>query len=61
MTDQPATSEEHNQGQIPPAQTKAPEIPALQTPLNEEISKKRGRKEDTPISGPIEQPRAKRQ
>jgi len=52
MTDQ--------QEKIPPVQTKAPEIPALQTPLNEEKGKKRDREETTPISGPAEQPGAKR-
>ena len=40
MTDQPATSKEQGQGQVPPAQTKAPEIPTLQTPLNEGKIKK---------------------
>ena len=53
MTDQ--------QGKIPSVQTKAPEIPALKTPLNEEKGKKRDREESTPISGPAEQPGAKRQ
>ena len=46
MTDQ--------QDQIPPVQTKAAKIPALQTPLNEEKGKKRDREEATPISGPAE-------
>jgi len=50
-----------HQGQIPPVQTKAAEIPTLQTPLNEEKGKKRDREEATPISGPAEQPRTKRQ
>lgn len=40
------------QEQIPPVQTKAAEIPALQIPLNEEKGKKRDREEATPISGP---------
>ena len=35
--------------------------PVLQTPLNEEKGKKRDREEATPISGPAEQPGAKRQ
>jgi len=61
MTDQPATSKEQGQGQAPRAQTKAPEIPMLQTPLNEERGKKRERQEDTPISGPHEKPGEKRQ
>ena len=47
MTDQPATAKEQGQGQDPPAQTKAPEIPILQTPLNDERGKKRDRQEDT--------------
>lgn len=42
------------QGQIPLVQTRAPEIPELRTPLNEEKDKKRDREEATPISGPIE-------
>lgn len=54
-------SREQNKGQIPPAQTRAPEIPALQTPPNEERSKKRDREEATSISGPTEQPGVKRQ
>ena len=61
MTDQPATSKEQGQGQVPPTQTKAPETPALQTPLNEERGKKRDRQEDTLIGGSEEQPGEKRQ
>lgn len=61
MTDQLAISKEQGQGQGPSTQIKAPEIPALQTPLNEERGKKRDRQEDTPISGPAEQPGEKRQ
>lgn len=53
MTDQ--------QGKIPPVQTKAADIPALQTPINEERGKKRDREEATPISGPAEQPGEKMQ
>jgi len=49
------------QGQIPPVQTKATEITALQNPLNKEKGKKRDREEGTPISGPAEQPGTKRQ
>lgn len=49
------------QEENPPVQTKAPEIPALQTPLNEEKGKKRDREEATPISVPAEQLGAKRQ
>ena len=61
MTDQPATSKEQVQGKIPPIQTKEPEIPALQTPLNEEKGRNRDREEATPVSGLVEQPGAKRQ
>lgn len=60
MTNQLTTSQKQSQGKIPPAQTKAIEIPALQTPLNEEKGKKRDREEGTPISGPTEQPGEKR-
>jgi len=42
-------------------QTEIPQIRILQTPLNEERSKKRDREETTPISGSIEPPQAKRQ
>ena len=41
MEEQPTTSKEHSQGQAPSLQAQAPEVPALQTPLPEEISKKR--------------------
>jgi len=61
MTDPPTTSKEQGQGQAPSLQTKAPEVPALQTPPNEERSKKRDREETTPTSGSTEQPEAKRQ
>lgn len=61
MTDQPTVSKEHGQGQNPLVQTKAPEVPTLQTPLNEEKGKKRDREETTPVSGPAEQTKAKRQ
>jgi len=61
MKDQPTMSKEQSEGKIPPAQTKALEVPALQTPLNEERSKKRDREDATPISGPAEQPGEKRQ
>jgi len=40
--------------------TKIPHIPVLQTPLNEERSKKRDRGETTPTSGSTEPPKAKR-
>jgi len=43
MVDQPDTSKEQSQGQDPLTQTKVPEIPVLQTPLNEERAKKRER------------------
>ena len=61
MLDQPASSKQQGQGKIPPVQTKAPEVPTLQTPLNEEKGRKRDREETTPVSGPAEQPGAKRQ
>lgn len=61
MTDQPTSSKEQGQGKIPPAQTKAPKIPTLQIPLNEEKGRKRDREETTPVSGLAEQPVAKRQ
>lgn len=61
MIDQPTTSKEQGQGKDPPSQTKAPEIPILQTPLNEERGKKRDRQEDTSIIGPEEKPGEKRQ
>lgn len=56
MTNQPAISKKQGQEQGPSTQTKALEIHELQTPLNEERGKKRDRQEDTPISGPVEQP-----
>lgn len=61
MEDQPDTSKEQGQGKVPPAQTKAPEVPILQTPQNEEKSKKRDREEGTPTSGSAEPPGEKRQ
>ena len=51
-TEQQAMTDQ--QGQIPSVQTKAAEIPALQTPLNEEKGKKRDIEEATLISGPVE-------
>ena len=56
MTDHPTSSQQQGQGKIPTAQTNAPEIPVLQTPLNEQKGRKRDREEATPISGPTEQP-----
>jgi len=61
MTDQPTSSKQQGQGQIPLVQTKAPEVPALQTPLNEQKGTKRDREETTPVSGPAEKPGEKRQ
>jgi len=61
MADQPDTSKEKSQGQGPSTQTMVPEIPVLQTPLNEERGKKRDRQEDTPVSGPAEKQGEKRQ
>lgn len=61
MKDQPTSSKQQAQGKIPPAQTKAPEMPTLQNPLNEEKGRKRDREETTPVTGPTEHPEAKRQ
>lgn len=61
MTDQLTSSKKQSQGKIPLSQTKASEILALQTPINEEKGRKRDRKEDTPITRPAEQLEAKRQ
>lgn len=61
MTNQPTTSKEQAQGKAPSLQTEAPQVPALQTPLNEERSKKWDREETTPASGSTKQPEAKRQ
>jgi len=61
MVEQPTTSKEQSQGKTPPLQTKAPQIPALQTPLNEERSKKRQSEETTPTGGSTEPPWAKTQ
>ena len=60
MTGQPATSKEQSQEKVSQDQAKAAEIPALQTPLNEERGKKRDREEATHIGGPVEQLGAKR-
>ena len=61
MAEQPAISKEQGQGQAPPLQTEIPQIPLLQTPLNEERSKKRDQGETTPTSESTEPPQAKRQ
>ena len=61
VTEQPTTSKVQGQGQAPPQQAEASQIPALQTPLNEERGKKRDREETTPPSGSAQQPEAKRQ
>lgn len=55
MTDQPTSSKQQGQGKITHVQTKAPEVPTLQTHLNEEKGKKRDREETTPVSGLAEQ------
>lgn len=59
MAGQPDTSKEQGQGQGPSTQTNVPEIPVLQTPLNEERTNKRERHEDTP--GSAQQQGEKRQ
>jgi len=61
MADQPNSAEGKNQGQGPSTQTKAPEIPVLQTPLNEERAKKRDMQEETPTGVSAEQQGEKRQ
>lgn len=61
MKDQPTSSKQQGQGEIPSAHTKALEIPALQTPLNVEKGRKRDQEEATPITGPTKQPEVKRQ
>ena len=57
---QPSTSTDQTQGKAPSQQTGPPQIPVLQTPLNEERGKKRDREEVTPPSGSTQQPEAKR-
>ena len=61
MTEQPETSKEQCQGQIPPTQISEPEISILQTPLNIEKGKKREVETTTPIGGSSEQQDVKRQ
>lgn len=60
MADRPDTAKEQSQGQAPSTQAKVTEIPVLQTTLNEERTKKRDRKEETPTGGCIEQQGEKR-
>jgi len=60
MADRRDSAEGQNQGQGPSTQTKAPEIPVIQTPLNEERAKKRDRQEETPIGVSVEQQGEKR-
>lgn len=57
MADQPDASK----GQGPSTQTKVPKIPVLQTPVNEEIAKKRDRQKETPTGGSEEHQGEKRQ
>jgi len=52
---------EKGQEQIPLTQTKAPEIPVLQTPHNEERGKKRDRTDGTPTGTSTDQQGEKRQ
>jgi len=61
MVEQAAGSKEQGQGQATPLQIEVPHIPVLETPLNEERSKKRDWEETTPTSGSTDPPQAKRQ
>lgn len=61
MTEQPETSKEQGQVQIPPVQINEPEIADLQTPLNVEKGKKREAETSTPVGGTTEQHGTKRQ
>ena len=61
VTEQPTTSVEQTQGQAPPQQKEALQVPALQTPANEERGRKRDREDSTPASGSTQQREAKRQ
>ena len=56
MEDQPDASKEQGAS----TQIKVPEIPVLQTPLNEERAKKRDRQEETPTGGSADQQGEKR-
>ena len=56
-----ADQSDASKGQGPSTQTKVPEIPVLQTPLNEERDKKRDRQEETPTGGSTKQQGEKRQ
>ena len=60
MADRPAITDEQSQGQGPPIQEKAAEIRVLQTPANEERTKKRDRQEETPLGTSTDQPGEKR-
>ena len=61
MSKQPETSKEQAQMKTPPTQVNVVEPSILQTPLNEERTKKRDREVATHASGSSEQPGAKRQ
>lgn len=61
VREQPVTLMEEIQVQIPPQRTKALQVPPLQTPLNEERSRKRDREDSTLASGSTQQPESKRQ
>ena len=60
ITEEPASSIGQQQEHIPPQQTEAPAVPALQTLAHEERGKKRDREESTPTTGSTQQPEAKR-
>jgi len=60
MSEQPKTSKEQAHIHTRPTQVNVGEPPILQTLANEENNKKIEREVATPVSGPIEQPNAKR-
>lgn len=52
---------EQSQEQAPPQQTKAPQMPILQTPAHEDRGRKHDREDSTPTSGSTQQLESKRQ
>lgn len=61
MEEKSSSNPEKGQEQSPSTQTKAPEIPVMQTPHNEERGKKRDRTDDTPTGTSTDQQGEKRQ
>lgn len=61
VTEQPVSSIKQIQGQAPPQQTDALQVPPLQTHAHEERGRKRDRQDSTPASGFVQQPESKRQ